>query len=255
MRFIIITFISSIYFPYLSLCQTSAPFGSLSSSQSVREEFGIATQNKIQNAYTFSNRYRGVQGHPFLENSWTSGLICLNPDSVIVNDPKVKLKFDAYNNELWILNKTDSMIAYSKDIHWFSLKMDEKEEIFLKFPKNSKNEPQKFYNTVFHGSHVVLVHDLKKELKRADFIDKGMYTSGSPYDRFEEEYKFYFAFKNDEFKKVKLNAGSLIDLLPKKYQKNVKNFCKQNKISGKLDENQAVSLLTHFESLMKSDAQ
>jgi len=39
--------------------------------------------------------------------------------------------------------------------------------IISKAKKNNKNEPKKFYNTVFHGSHVILVQDLKKELKNS----------------------------------------------------------------------------------------
>ena len=233
----LLSFVTTLY------CQTSQPYGALNNTQSIRDELGIAMQNGVQNAYTLPRRYEGIQGNPFLSNTWSPGVVCLVKDSAIVSDPKIKYKFESFTNELWILNGKDSMIAYSKDIHWFLLENEKESFTFFKFPKYSNGNPNKFFRNLYNGKKIRFVQEIRKELRRADFIDKGMYTAGLPYDRFEEKNIYLMSVGNDIFRKIKLNLSDLTDLMDAKTRKKAKAFAKDNKLKGKLTEEEAIRII------------
>ncbi len=237
----------------VSICSSQAntqPYGVLANSQSVRDELGIALKNGVQNAYSTPKRYDGIKGDPFYTENWTPGVLCLSGDSAIVDDIKVKFKFDSYINELWILNKKDSLIAYSKDVFWFKLNNGETEEVFNKYPINDRENPLKFYNTIHVGKEFTFVKDIKKKLIRADYIDKGMYSAGKPYDRFEEDDTYFFANGKSQFEKVKLSYNSFQKQFPKRIQKSLKAYCKKKDLDDKLTEDQAREVLDQAETLM-----
>ncbi|MGB4960536.1 MAG: hypothetical protein WBO36_13735, partial [Saprospiraceae bacterium] len=65
----------------IAVGQTTQPYGSLSNTQSVRDELGIAMKNGVQNAYSLPKRYEGVRGTPFYYDQWSEGVLCLRADS------------------------------------------------------------------------------------------------------------------------------------------------------------------------------
>jgi len=221
--------------------QESKPYGSLANQTSVREELSIANKNGIQNAYAYSKKYAGIQGDPFLTNKWIQGTVCI-ADSAVVNNEKVKLKFSSYANELWILNGNDSLIAFSKDILWFSLKNAAGNDKFEKYPKLHA-DPQYFLKTVFKNEDFVLVQDVKKKLTKADYVDRGMYTSGSLYDRFEDDSSYLISYRGSQFAKVKLTVKSFKKTLPKSFGKKTEAHAKRNMIPSKFSEVEACRLL------------
>lgn len=227
---------------------TSSPYGALSNTQSVRDELGIAVKNGMQNAYTFGSRYEGIKGLPFYKNSWSEGVVCLKKDSVVVNKPELKLRFDAYANELWIKQGKDSMIAYSKDINWFVLIDGDLQETFIKAPLINKDFPNYFYKLMFKGDNYILYKELRKELIRADLVDKGMVSTGLPYDRFEEKIKYYLKTGENTIKKIKPSRKSFIKELPKRYEKKLISFCNNSDISGKLSEQEMIDILTFLQN-------
>ncbi|MBK9254781.1 MAG: hypothetical protein IPM42_04775 [Saprospiraceae bacterium] len=231
--------------------QETQPYGSLSNSQSVRDEFGIALKNGFQNAYSFSNRYKGVKGHPFLYNEWKSGIVCLKVDSVILNNPNIKFKFDSYNNELWILNNTKSLIAYSTDINWFALDGELYQHSFYKFPEIDPSNRDKFYELLYDGEKSILVREVKKVLTKANYIDKGMYSTGDPDDRFDEKNNYQLSFQKKDFQKIKLNLKSILKQLPKPIQSNLKEYCKTHNISGNLSEITAIQILSYLDTILE----
>ncbi len=226
---------------------TSSPYGALSNTQSVRDELGIAVKNGMQNAYTFGSRYEGIKGLPFYKNGWSEGVVCLKKDSVVVNKPELKLRFDAYANELWIKQGKDSMIAYSKDINWFVLIDGDLQETFIKAPLINKDFPNYFYKLMFNGENYILFKELRKELIRADLVDKGMVSTGLPYDRFEEKVKYYLKADGQSIKKIKPTRKSLIKELPRRYEKKLITFCNTSDISGKLSEKEMIDILTFLQ--------
>ncbi|MCE2790073.1 MAG: hypothetical protein LW630_09205 [Saprospiraceae bacterium] len=249
MRCLVILFLCINLFPESSFTQSTQPYGSLNNTQSVRDELGIAMKNGVQNAYTVPRRYEGVQGNPFYNSQWTTGIVCLVKDSAVVNNGTTRYKFESFTNELWILNGKDSMIAYSKDIYWFVLDEGKVSHTFLKFPKYSNGNPNKFFRNLYNGNKIRFVQEAKKDLRRADFIDKGMYSSGLPYDRFEEKNVYLLSVGNDILRKVKLSVSDLTDMLDGAIQKKMKQYARQNKLKGKLSEQEAINFIQYADGL------
>jgi hypothetical protein len=234
------------------LSQSTQPFGALANSQSVREEMGIAIKNGIQNAYTTPKKYLGIKGHPFISDDWMAGKVCLKKDSAVIANPLVKYRFDAYSNELWIYNGKDSMVAFSKDIHWFEVMEADRIYTFRKYPRNNEKSPQDFYMALLDAKDIHFVRDMKKALVRADFVDKGMFSTGSPYDRFEEKHQWLLAIGTGSFAKVKLNVASILDEFAPKYRKAASAWAKSQKFKGKISEQEAIQLLGYVQQLMNS---
>jgi hypothetical protein len=234
------------------LGQGTQPFGSLANSQSVREEMSIAIKNGIQNAYTTPKKYLGIKGHPFIADGWMNGKVCLKKDSAVIANPTVKFRFDSYGNELWIFNGKDSIVAYSRDIHWFEVTDEDQIYTFRHYPYNSEKSPEDFFAALFDTKDIHFVRDMKKALVRADFVDKGMYSTGSPYDRFEEKNQWLLAFGNQPFSKVKLNVKSILDEFPPKYRKSAASWARTKKMKGKISEQEAIQLLGYVQSLIQS---
>lgn len=227
---------------------TSSPYGALSNTQSVRDELGIAVKNGIQNAYAFGSRYEGVRGLPFYRDNWSDGVVCLRKDSAVVNKPDLKLRFDSYANELWIKQGKDSLIAYSKDINWFVLINGDIQETFIKVPGINKTFPNYFYRLLYKGQEYSIYKEVKKELVRADLVDKGMVSTGLPYDRFEEKVKYFIQTKDGAYKKFKPTVKTLIKELPKRYEKKLKSYCKSSGISGKLSDKEMTDIMSFLQS-------
>ncbi len=70
-----------------------------------------------------------------------------------------------------------------------------------------------------------------------------MYTAGLPYDRFEEKNIYLMSVGNDIFRKIKLNLSDLTDLMDAKTRKKAKAFAKDNKLKGKLTEEEAIRII------------
>lgn len=231
--------------------QNAQPFGSLANSQSVREELGIAIKNGVQNAYASPKKYLGIKGHPFIADGWMEGRICLKKDSAIIANQLVKYRFDSYGNEVWIYNGKDSIVAYSKDINWFELMDKDQIRTFRKYPQNSEKAPQTFYCALLDTKDIHFAQDMKKALVRADFVDKGMYSTGSPYDRFEEKHQWLIAFGNDSFKKIRLNVKSILEEVPPKHRKAASAWARSQKMKGKISEQEAIQLLGYVQCLIQ----
>jgi hypothetical protein len=253
MRLVVCGVVTILVFLTLPLSgQNAQPFGSLANSQSVREELGIAIKNGVQNAYTTPKKYLGIKGHPFIADGWMDGKVCLKKDSAVISNPVVKYRFDSYGNELWIYNGKDSIVAYSKDINWFEVSEMNQIRAFRKYPLNSIRSPQTFYCALLDTKDIHFVRDMKKALVRADFVDKGMYSTGSPYDRFEEKHQWLIAFGNDSFKKIKLNVKSILEEVPSKHRKAASTWVRSQKMKGKISEQEAIQLLGYVQSLIQA---
>ena len=66
----------------------------------------------------FDNRHSGVQGSPFYIDSWSSGSIVTTEDRQIQN---VRLKFNAFEDELIILNKSGEYYVTKNQVKSFTL--------------------------------------------------------------------------------------------------------------------------------------
>ncbi len=92
---------------------------------------------------------------------------------------------------------------------------------------------------------MILIKQISKKLIKADFVDKGMYTIGQPYDRFEEKIEYLWKNKNGEFTEVKLNTKDLEKFVEKSSKKSFSEFLKQQNLKGKITEKEVVLILSY----------
>jgi hypothetical protein len=111
-----------------------------------------------------------------------------------------------------------------------------------------------FAQILFEGNHVTLVKDTKKVFRKSNLEDKGLVTVGNPYDWFEEIASYYIKVGNRSLEKVKLKRGDFIEKTSSKDAKNIEKYCKDNDISGKMTDEEAVKLVKYMDSLKDEGA-
>ncbi len=235
------------------IAQQNTNYGQLANQQGVREEIQnvITKGNNFRHAYGFNNTYKGVVGSPFYYNNWCSGKMVLNNIKDTIFTPDVKFRFDALNNELWILKTRDSLIAFSKDINYFELHNKFDIEKFVKIEESMIDaDKNRFYKLVFKNEKIRFYQDTKKVLKPANFIDKGMYSTGDPYDSIIEKYQYLIAINYDPITPIKNTTKDLIKAFSPKYKMNAVNYFKEKKLKGQLSEQEIHMFLEHMTSLL-----
>ncbi len=160
----------------------------LPNGASVTDEIiNLSSGGYYSTAVQFDNRYKGVVGSPFLWDEWSEGTLYLT-DSTIVGTP-LKYKFDAYSNEIWTKDAAGlELVLYSHQFWALDIKHpDGSRWMFRKMAVPDVNDLHRFYRLLFAGSKYTLFVDVQKTIKRADYQDRGLYTSGSTDDTFQDK--------------------------------------------------------------------
>jgi hypothetical protein len=228
-------------------------YGGLANSQSVREEIhNVMTKgNNFRHAYGFSNKNRNILGSPFYHSYWQNGKLLLKNYKDTIASPDVKYKFDALNNELWIYSKKDSIIAQNKDVLYFEITNDINIEKFVKDVrfKNDESTPR-FYKAIYLGQKIRFYHDIRKVFKPANYIDKGMYSSGDPNDRIIEKYQYYIRFSDQDLVATNNTAKAIVKAFWPAYRSSAKAYMKQCKLKGELSDEDISLFLAYMETIM-----
>jgi hypothetical protein len=201
--------------------------------------------NKSQFVRTFDDRFKdATKGSPFLFDEWVPGTLILS-DLSRTNDSFL-FKFDTYHKEVWARKiGGDSVIPYADYIRQIDLRHpDGRTWVFKKYSLEPSGAVQ-FYQPVYEGTKFTLVKEERKILVKANFVERGVYTTGLPYDRYEGLATEYFiqTQKDQPFKKISLKKNALTDLVPARHAEEVEAFCKKEKIHKTLTEQEAAKLL------------
>lgn len=241
------------------LCSIALLHFSTAPAQDNAPSIGIATElssaisgGKSQFVRTFDQRFEDdTKGSPFLEDSWLPGTLTLFDSSQAGGD-SVKFKFDSYFNEIWVLkNNLDSVILYSTYIR--SLKMNApngRQWLFKKYAVDNSSSPVKFYQPIFEGRNYTLIKDEHRLLVKANFVERGVYSTGLPYDRFEGTATDYYLQQapDQPFVKVALKKKALLEFLPASKSKALEGFCKKEKIGKNISEAEAGRIFRFLEA-------
>ena len=239
------------------LCTTALLALNIAGAQNNAPSIGIATElssaisgGKSQFVRTFDQRFNDdTQGSPFLVDEWLPGALVLF-DSTETGD-SLQFKFDTYYNEVWVLkNKRDSVILYSTYIRSLVLHSPDGRQLqFKKYEIDNSSSPIKFYQPVYEGQQMTLVKDEHKLLIKANFVERGVYNTGLPYDRFEGGKTDYYLqrAKDQPFEKINLKKKELLALAPAAKAKALEAFCKKEKIGKNLSDQEARQILTYWE--------
>ena len=230
---------------------TPQTYGALANAASVTQELTAVMNGETTRALpVFDQRHEGVRGTPFLFDTWQPGAIQIKKDSVWYASP-LKFRFDIYEHELQVRN--DSMnteLIPDKEVFYrFQLQSpDGKQFLFGKYELPGFRHPQ-FAQVIYQGNKYTLVRHYRKVLKKADLVDKGMVTTGHPYDRFEVMTEYHVRANKQNFQKTSLKLKDLKVLRGKTSEKKLESYCKENKLKGKLSESQAMQLLAFMDRL------
>lgn len=219
-------------------------------SFSKSDELRNAQNNSASRQVTgFDNRYEGIQGSPFLFTEWLEGTLVLN-DSAVVRD-KMKYKFEIVNNTVWLkLGTGEERILYSRELLSLELKgIDGTKYLIKKVKLPDAKDKNHFSIVLFENDNIALVKDVKKIFRKANLEDKGIVTVGKAYDWFEDEVKYYLKKGNSIFEEINLKKSKLMSLAPKSHEKLIEQFCKENNISGKINDAEAAKLMKYIGSL------
>jgi hypothetical protein len=247
---IFLFFLGSAALSTAQVTMTSVDNATMSSFSKSDELKRALTSSNSRQATGFDNRYEAsVQGTPFLFTDWLDGTLILS-DSAVVRD-KMKYKFEALNNTIWVKMGTgEERILYNKELLSLELKANDGTTHLIKKVKLPNiAEKNHFSIVLFESENYTLVKDIKKAFRKANLEDKGIVTVGKAYDWFEEEVKYFLKRAKVGFEEINLKKSKLLSLMPKSHEKIIEKFCKDNAISSKLKDAEAVKLLTFINGL------
>lgn len=218
---------------------------------------GIATElssaisgGKSQFVRTFDQRFdEATRGTPFLADEWLPGTLTLLDSSR--TDSSLEFKFDTYFNEIWVLkDKKDSVILQPAYIRALEIRRPGgKGWTFKKYLVEPAAQQIKFYQPVYEGRQYTLAKDEYKVFAKANFVERGVYTTGLPYDRFEGVATDYYlqTAAGKPFVKVSLKKKDFADQLSPTKAKALETFCKKEKIGKSFSEEEAARVLEYLE--------
>lgn len=220
----------------------------LSNGASVTDEIiNLSSGGYYSTALQFDNRYKGIKGSPFAWDEWSDGTLYLT-DSTIVGTP-LKYKFDAYGNEIWTKDAAgQEIVLYSHQFWGLDLKHPNGNSwAFRKMAVPGEPDPHRFYRILHAGKKYILFDNVRKSIKRADYQDRGLYTSGSTDDTFEEKNTYWLRAADQSVQEVSLKKNTLLKALPAAASSSAEVYCKKNGLKGKLSDTEAVGLMQFLE--------
>lgn len=186
----------------------------------------------------YSSPGNNIQGNPFLNTNWSSGVIRTERGMEYSN---LFLKFDVYNSEL-VFNVNDSMYRFTEPVKEFLLNTPNGKAMAAKFIKSSFVHnllPAGFVQEVVKGKMC-----LYKYYKK-DIVETTSYNMVAQ-KQFEDRVSYYVIIDNT-LKPVSLNKKTLEEILKDKWVQ-VSTQMDQNGFSAK-NEAGWVGAITYYNSL------
>lgn len=219
--------------------QSDNTFGTVSSSQSVRDEIQVAVTNKGV-AYVFDKRYEGVKGNPFFRENWLPAIIYLTGDKSQLKHDNLKMKYNLFTDEVIMRYKSSDIILDQFQLNSFVLNEGENLYTFKKYPDLGM---KKFGIEHFSNGNIVLFEKLNKKFVKSNFVDRGVASLGDHFDKFTDDYKFYISVNNKEFVKTDLEIKSIAKLLQKENGFKLLAYAKEKGLKNKCSVGEIVTAL------------
>lgn len=215
-------------------------------------------QNSIGGTYHLSLSYSSanviqtqntIEGSPYYKNSVIKGKVFL-PNKKTTEVLTLALDFE--ENRL-IFEEGDVFKIFNPDVIKgisFLDEDDNEEDFFINGFSSPENDITKntFLRVIYNGETKVFAHH-QKVFDRGNFRDPVTNRTKSGY---KESTTYYIVRENGEFKKTRLKLKNLIKDLGE-YEKELKDFAKENKIKGK-SESDAFRILEYYDSLKKENS-
>ncbi len=193
---------------------------------------------------TFDNRYIGVRGTPYLTSDYVLGGLYLTSGKFYNN---IKLKLDAYNDDLLYKTKKDEEILLNKSlIDYFILSPTE--DSIRKFKLlHTPDFPLGVYYEVLYDKKSSFLVKHEKLLVKADY-QKAINTNRT-YDEFKDQ-QYYFVMRTGESEpsKVRLTKKAALDYLGNDHR--LSDYIKTHRLSMRFPKDW-IDLLEYYDSGMK----
>ena len=184
----------------------------------------------------------------FMDKWWISRLIF--PDSTVFNKD-VQTKLDINRGILFIKNKKGEAIGVQPSKILAVELIDENGDKHLfKLFQIRQNQPVDYCEVIFESEKMKLIVFHSKYFKHAETEQHGMETETIPdhYETYADAY--YIKVGNDSFKKMGNSRNDFIEQFSNAKQINLKEFCKKNDISKRLDGATAQKLCAYANSIL-----
>lgn len=133
------------------------------------------------------SRTEGVEGSPVLLPSWTSGKIFMVYGAVM-EEPAQALNYNKMDKGLIVKISDNQMLTVDMgQIDHFVLKMEDSNVTFRPLPGPAKV----FAQEIYAGPKYSVYKSVTTKFMKADYQNKGMYESGSKFDRYIDETTYY----------------------------------------------------------------
>lgn len=167
--------------------------------------------------YTFSHRYKGVKGTPFLVKTWQKADLKLQNGQVLSGVP---VKYDVMDNNLMAMRKEgDSLILASGFVKEFVLHNNivykpvvmEVDKLYRRYAFQQNGKPvDAYFEVLAEGKEAVLLKRTRKEITRFNKEKSATaYQSQSGFDEIEDKIEYYLFGANGKAIPVKMSRKGL----------------------------------------------
>lgn len=190
------------------------------------------------------------QGSPYLYDDWFLAHI-ITADSNVINK-LVPTKIDIFRNQICAKNDAGKELALKSSKVLGIEMLDDKgfKRVFKRYFVKQKYLPY-YCEVLYESPKIIFLTHHVKVFKRADYVQRGVVSSGSPFDRFElEDDTYYVKLGGKEFQKIELTRKNFIEQFSPSNQTILQEFCKKNNIGKRLDNSSITILCTYANSIL-----
>ena len=144
------------------------------------------------------NTTLGTEGSAMLWNGWCTGRVYLTNGTVLQETDKT-LNFDKMKKGLLLkLSEKNVLEVNMAPIQYFILNDGTNDLVFRQLP----GKPSEYALELQTGPEYSSYKTISTQFFKADYVNKGLYQSGSRYDRYVDEVKYYIFDKQGKMVEV-----------------------------------------------------
>lgn len=174
---------------------------------------------------SYDNRFKGIEGNPFIFEEYQSGRILMKTGKIYFQD---KINYDAYKNDIIVIHKGNELFLNKGIIKGFELFVGADTLTFRKIVQGGNND---FFVQVLVDAPISLLKKTEKTIVAP--TNTGAYSTGKLNSEFETKQKYYWLLKEGSLKEIKNKRDFLSQFSAS--DKELEVFMKKNKLDLKTE--------------------
>lgn len=192
---------------------------------------------------SYDNRFKGIEGNPFIFEEYLSGRILMKTGKVYSQD---KINYDAYKNDIIVIHKGNELFMNKGIIKGFELFYGGDTLVFKKIEQGGNND---FFVQVLLDSPICLLKKTEKTIVAP--TNTGAYSSGKLNSEFHTKQKYYWLLKEGSLQEIKSKRDFLSEFSAS--DKELELFMKKNKLDLKT-ESDLLQIFSYLNSRLPNPA-